>query len=296
MPDKTFTYEFEGLSYTVTVYEADGKIMADITVTEGAMDVNAIYFGDDDYSGDSASLSGPLNMNGASLDGEQVQWDDAVQLSDPGLGPDGDEKETYLSAGDTLTISLDEAESLDDIDIFGIRATSTTTEDGSIKAVTPEDPEEPEEPEEPYLEKVFFFDSVNADGDPDGGYYILDEEPNPNTYNNVALPEGTEPTFENYVSYYEGIDNNDVTSLEGVSFFTFNGDGNPEEFLRITAPDGGFADADELLAAYDEALMEIESSEEDTGADLIAALSIDEPAEAEVVAEAVEEEEFIDLL
>ena len=34
--------------------------------------MNAIYFGDDDFSGGSESLGGPLNMNGARLDGDQV--------------------------------------------------------------------------------------------------------------------------------------------------------------------------------------------------------------------------------
>ena len=100
---KVFSYEVDGLSYTVTIYEVDGEFRADIQVLEGAMDVNAIYFGDANQSGASASLGGPLNMNGAQLDGEKVQWDDAVRLSDPGLGPEGTDKEAYLSAGDTLT-------------------------------------------------------------------------------------------------------------------------------------------------------------------------------------------------
>ncbi len=75
VPDyaKIFTYEVEGLSYTVSLYEENGQILADIAVTEGSMDVNAVYFGDDDFSGKSESLAGPLNMNGASLDGEKVQ-------------------------------------------------------------------------------------------------------------------------------------------------------------------------------------------------------------------------------
>ena len=42
---KTFTYSENGIAYTVTVYEDEhGAIKADITVTEGSMDVNAFYW------------------------------------------------------------------------------------------------------------------------------------------------------------------------------------------------------------------------------------------------------------
>ncbi len=117
--------------------------MADITITEGFADINALYWGDDDMSGKSASLGGSLNMNGAgsTLDGEKVQWDDARMLSKPGLGPAGTDKATFLQAGDTLSVQLD-ATSLDDIDFFGIRATSTSTPEGSIKGVSEAEIEE----------------------------------------------------------------------------------------------------------------------------------------------------------
>lgn len=179
---KTFTFQEEGLAYTVNIYEDPenpGTFLADITVDEGAMDLNAVYYGDDDFSGDSAGLNGSLNMNGARLDGEQIQWDAAVQLSEPGLGSEGDEKETFLSSGDTLTIELN-IESLDDISVFGIRATSTTTEDGSIKSVSdqPEDPEEPED--EPAFDKIGFGVAIGENGGIESGVFVREED----------LPEG----------------------------------------------------------------------------------------------------------
>ena len=274
MPDlsKTFSYAMEGLSYTVTVYEDPenpGQFLADVSVSEGAMDVNAIYFGDNDFSGDSESLNGPLNMNGV----QDVQWDDAVKLSDPGLGPDGDDKETYITEGDTLTVQLD-IDSLDDVDVFGVRATSTTTEDGSIKAVSEED-----EDDEPTFEKVGFGVDIADNGMISNGVYIFEDN----------LPEGEEGTFENYVNFYESqfADDPDynITEVESVIFYDLNEetapDGStievPTELFRIDAPEGGFQNAEELLAAYDDAIengaLDGASMAEDGGLDLLATLN-----------------------
>ncbi|MDC0657645.1 hypothetical protein N6L27_06535 [Leisingera sp. SS27] len=278
MPDssKIFTYAVDGLAYTVTVYEENGAFFADITVEEGAMDVNAVYFGDDDFSGSSETLSGPLNMNGTRLDGEKVQWDEATELSDPGLGPEGEDKETYLQTGDTMTVALD-IESLDEIDVFGIRATSTTTDAGSIKGVS-DDPEGPEEPEEPVYEKLFFGEVFSETGDPLGGTFILAEEPDPNPYSIPALPEGTEPTFDNYLSYFLSDDiGGDLSAVQSVVFYGSGEDGAQEELFRINAPDGGYQSPDELLAAYDDAL---DGAGDLSGMDLMAALSLDDQAGA----------------
>ncbi|MCD9146750.1 hypothetical protein [Pseudophaeobacter flagellatus] len=282
-PTKTFSYQVDGLSYTVTLYEENGSYFADITVDEGAMDVNAIYFGDDDQSGTSESLNGPLNLNGTRLDGESIQWDEAVTLSDPGLGPEGDDKDTYLTTGDTLTVSLD-VESLEDIDIFGIRATSTSTDAGSIKAVSddPEDP--PEEPEDPTYEKIFFGEVFSDAGDPIGGTFILDEAPDPNTYSIPALPEGTDPTFENYLSFFQSDEvGGDLSEVQSIVFYGTDAEGNTVEDFRLDAPDGGFQDADQVLAAYDDAILSMEEQaaepETNEGEDLISALSLEETPE-----------------
>ncbi|OJY27540.1 MAG: hypothetical protein BGP11_15930 [Rhodobacterales bacterium 65-51] len=278
MPEyaKIFTYEVDGLSYTVSLYEQDGQILADISVLEGSMDVNAVYYGDDDFTGKSDSLGGPLNMNGASLDGVKVQWDEAIKLSDPGIGPEGDDKDTYLHAGDTLTVELD-ADSLDAIDIFGIRATSTSTDEGSIKAVS-DDPAEPEYPDEPTYDKVFFGSEFSDTGAPVGGVYILAEEPDPNTWNNVFLPEGTEPTFENYLDYFTSdAIGGDVSTLQGVAFYETDDEGNLNEVFRFDAPEDGFQSSEEVLGAYHDALDAYEEAQgtSDPGADLMAAITLD---------------------
>ncbi|MEP2532874.1 hypothetical protein [Shimia sp.] len=287
MPEtsKVFSYQTDGLSYTVVVYEENGEFFADISVSEGAMDVNAVYFGDDDFSGKSESLDGPLNMNGARLDGDKVQWDDAAQLSDPGLGPEGTDKETYVETGDTLTVQLD-ISSLDDIDVFGIRATSTTTPEGSIKGVS-DDPEEPEEPEEPLIEKVFF--QVNDDDEPTNGVFVVDEEREGYGH---SLPEGTDPTFENYLQYFEeeiADEDYNVGTLTKITFYEFGDEGYPVELFNIEAPDGGYESAEDVLAAYDEAIadgvLDGVSTSEDGGLELMAALSLGETADDDDVAE-----------
>lgn len=297
MPDyaKIFTYEVEGLSYTVSLYEENGQILADIAVTEGSMDVNAVYFGDDDFSGKSESLAGPLNMNGASLDGEKVQWDDAVKLSDPGIGPEGEDKETYLQTGDTLTIELD-VDSLDDIDIFGIRATSTTTDAGSIKAVSddpeePDDPEDPEDPQDPTYHKVLFAWDFDEDGDAHQGVYMHDGE---TVSGGMELPEGTEPTFENYLAAYTSLGWADVADLDGVAFYDVDDAGTITELFRFDAPEGGFQSEEEVLEAYEDALEIYEAeSGADTGEDLLSALALDvEPEELETDDDTSEEDEY----
>ncbi|WP_420002651.1 hypothetical protein [Arenibacterium sp. LLYu02] len=296
MPDyaKIFTYQVDGLSYTVSLYEENGTILADIAVTEGSMDVNAVYFGDDDFSGKSASLGGPLNMNGASLDGEKVQWDEAIELSRPGIGPMGDDKETYLHQGDTLTIDLG-VDSLDDIDTFGIRATSTSTDAGSIKAVSsdPEEPEEPEDPEEPTYEKVFFGWDFKDDDSPLSGRWILDQAPDPNPYQADGLPEGTEPTFENYLDYYASDPVwGDVDLLQGVVFYEHDENGALQELFRFEAPEDGFQSKEEVMDAYHDALDAYEAEQETAGTDLLAALSLDldETTETEVEDQSEEED------
>ncbi len=305
---RTFSYQEEGLAYTATIYEDPdnpGEFLADITVTEGAMDVNAIYFGDDDFSGESADLGGPLNMNGARLDGEQVQWDQAETISHPGLGPDGTDKFSYISSddpdGNTLTLELD-IDSLDEIDVLGIRATSTTTPEGSIKGVSDE-PEEPEDPEDPTFEKVGFGVELGDNGGISNGIFLFEQD----------LPEGQDATFDNYVDLYvsqfgvasdpdlpEGEPDYSLSQVQSVIFYDLvPGDPNdvPQEIFRLDAPEGGFTSAEDLIAAYDDAIADGALDEvvpsEDGGLDLMAALSLDSDAEADIPdEEPMPEEDF----
>lgn len=304
---KIFDYVVDGLAYTVTIYEQDGAFFADISVVEGAMDVNAVYFGDDDFSGSSAGLRGPLNMNGegSRYEGETVQWDDAIALSQPGLGREGTDKETYISEGETLSIPLS-IESLDDIEYFGVRATSTTNAEGSIKGVSgdpelheePDQPDEPDEPEDPTFDKVFFTYDLNEFDDPVSGFAIEAEEPDPNPFNLPALPEGTEPTFENYVSYFEEI-GGDFGEIETVIFYENDENSVPQELFRLDAPEEGFADAESLLDAFDEALDDLEAGSDDESSEaleLMAAISLEPELENEMPASEDEPDEEPELV
>ncbi len=163
MPDtgageRHFSYDEGGLAYNVRVFEEDGVVRAEITVLQGSMDLNAVYSTSNDYTGPSANLGGPLNMNGGGsrFEGESVSWEDAVAVSQPGLGPQGQNKFSFLMEGDSLIVDLN-ADSVEDVDLIGIRATSVNG-GNSIKGVSgnpeikdPEDPmdPDPEDPEDP---------------------------------------------------------------------------------------------------------------------------------------------------
>lgn len=207
MPERITTYTENGLTYQIRVYELDGRILADITVLDGHMDVNAVYYGDDDFSGDSFGLRGPLNMNGAGsqLDGEPVQWDGAVTVSQPGLGRLGTDKPSYLSEGETLTVELP-VSSLDDVAILGIRATSTSTPEGSIKGVSEveEDDDDDDDDDEPTYDKVFFVIGTgeNEWGTFEFGVSIFAEDNGSPSPNDAFLPEGSAGTLQDYVDAF----------------------------------------------------------------------------------------------
>ncbi len=253
---RVFTYEENGLSYTVTVYESDGQIFADVTVNSGFMNVNAIYTGDSDFSGSSASLKGPLNMNGAGsqFEGERVQWDDAIELSRPGLGHQDPDNPTFLQAGDTLTVALN-VTSIEDVDFVGIRATSTSTPEGSIKGVSgnpvdeddngddDDDNGDDDDDGDAIYSKVFFV--YDADADVLGGFIFTADD----------LPEDAEGTFADYVALFEDTEFADLSEINTVIFYS--GD-DLEEVFRLEGP---FEDSDALLAAYNEAVQAEEVSD-----------------------------------
>jgi hypothetical protein len=141
-----------GLTFKITIFqEAGGEFHAQIEVLEGSADFNALYFGDDVLDGNSFSFGKSLGMNGAGQTdqyGNPVDWDSGIKLSDPGLGKLGIDKPTYLTAGETMIVSLPGVDSWDDVTEIGVRGTSTSTPSGSIKTVL-EPVEVIEEPEEP---------------------------------------------------------------------------------------------------------------------------------------------------
>jgi hypothetical protein len=187
--EKIFTYEYDGLKFQVILTEENGVVSAQIKVLEGWADFNAFYWGDDDHSGKSETLPDKnLNMNGEGSqytdengDTTNVQWDGAQKLSDVGLGKG--KENNIVSEGETSgSFILAGVTSLDDIDFFGVRATSVNGE-GSIKGVAvPDEPEEPEVPDDfPEFPQdisniVLYFKQTEGDTKPQpegDGYYLV---------------------------------------------------------------------------------------------------------------------------
>ena len=136
---KVFDYEYDGLKLSIEAVDCgDGTIKFNVTCLEGYADINALWWSDGDGEAseyDALEKSDKsLNMNGS---GEE--WDGYEVLSSAGLGTDGTAKETYLTEGETYSFTLS-AEQLDnitweDLATLGVRATSTSTYEGSIKGV-----------------------------------------------------------------------------------------------------------------------------------------------------------------
>ncbi|KRE03774.1 hypothetical protein ASE61_09075 [Bosea sp. Root670] len=126
---KTYNIVYPGLELEINVIDiGGGQVRFEIKCVTGSADVNAIYHNDGVPDGNSTSLAGPLNMNGSGVD-----WDGAIKLSDPGLGKAGWDKPTALTAGESYV--FDTALNWSTLDDLGIRATSTSTAEGSIKGV-----------------------------------------------------------------------------------------------------------------------------------------------------------------
>ncbi|MCC5983794.1 MAG: hypothetical protein JJU42_05465 [Rhodobacteraceae bacterium] len=284
---KTFTFSGDGIAYTVTVYEDEaGNIKADITVTEGSMDVNAIYWGDDDFSGDSVGLRGPLNMNGegSQYEGERIQWDGAQEVSRPGLGREGEDKPSFLSEGQTLTLNLDDVGSLDEIDFIGIRATSVNGS-GSIKGVSG-DPEDEVPPPPPHddpatYDKVFFVKEFGEDDNDDNGTPLVWDRLSEEELEAAGLDPDAEGTFENFLAVAGTNDRFDITDFEAILFYEELDGGGWEEIARLVPEGDTFADADEVVEAYtaltgrtiewppepEQSGFDLDSMEEDDGDD-----------------------------
>lgn len=143
MTDTVTTKVFYGtdtnLNFKTTVFQgADNTFWAKVEMLQGAADINAIYFGDSTNDGSSFSFNKSLGMNGAGQidsNGNVVDWDEGIKLSDPGLGKFGATKETYLTEGESMYVSLPGITSWAEMANIGVRATSTSTPAGSIKCI-----------------------------------------------------------------------------------------------------------------------------------------------------------------
>jgi hypothetical protein len=126
---KSYNIVYTGLELKINVIDiGNGQARFEIKCITGSADINAIYYNDGVADGNSYNLGGSLNMNGSGID-----WDGGIKLSDAGLGKAGWDKQTALTAGESYVFDT----TLDwlKLDDLGIRATSTSTAEGSIKGV-----------------------------------------------------------------------------------------------------------------------------------------------------------------
>jgi Ca2+-binding RTX toxin-like protein len=226
------TYEWEygaagsGLHFTITYNDADGTFT--VTSLEGSFDLNALWFSDGDLTSDGYALSkgdNSLNMNGSNevWDGdgnasmEKITWDDYAKLSSPGLGTEGENKDSFIGDGDTAVFTLAHF-GLDSFDpeiytTLGVRATSVNG-DGSIKWVDSE-PEVQEENQAPTdlrlsIDAAFAAAAGGVDGPPHdasnmtivagaGGLVVgtlIVSDPDVGDTHTLTLVAGSDPRFE----------------------------------------------------------------------------------------------------
>jgi hypothetical protein len=131
---KNYTISYSGLELQVDAIDnGDGTTQIVIKCITGYADINALYWNDGVADNDDFSL-GTKKDNSLNMNGTGENWDGGVKLSSTGLGTAGTSKDTYLTAGETLnafTINY----SWDTLDTIGVRATSTSNPEGSIKGV-----------------------------------------------------------------------------------------------------------------------------------------------------------------
>ncbi|SDS63481.1 beta strand repeat-containing protein [Pseudomonas oryzae] len=129
-----------GLQFKV-VYDSVNQTFT-VTCQSGYMDLNALWFSDGDKNVEgTVTLSksdSSLNLNGTG-----ITWDDYYKVSSTGLGSAGESKESFLTAGESMTFTLatlDLPEAIksllnndDPTDlIIGVRATSTSSGEGKF--------------------------------------------------------------------------------------------------------------------------------------------------------------------
>lgn len=180
----SLVYEYgaagSGLYFTITVVNDGGVFKATVSMLEGKMDLNALWFSDGDGTANEigsttlAKSDSSLNMNGSSFDvdgngtQDSLAWDGYQKISSAGLGPAGEAKLSFLTAGESQDFNLSAISSFDQIGLIGVRATSVTGggyAGGSIKWV--DDGEAPPPPQDDH----FCFSGLTrgAWGTPDNG-------------------------------------------------------------------------------------------------------------------------------
>lgn len=126
-----FKVVFDGTNFTVTC-------------VSGYMDLNALWFSDGDKTVE-GTVTLTKSDSSLNLNGTGITWDDYYKVSSTGLGSAGEDKASYLTAGESMSFSLDTLglpaaiTSLLTSDptalIIGVRATSSSSLSGDGKFV-----------------------------------------------------------------------------------------------------------------------------------------------------------------
>ena len=257
---KTFDYVYgDQLTLQITAIDlGDGTSRISIKCTDGQADINAIYWNDGIADGNLFDLGtkkdNSLNMNGTGED-----WDGGLKLSSTGIGPMGDAKPTFLQAGEEYPAFVANV-AWGTIDTMGVRATSTSTDGGSIKGVDgdavvisapkasvgdvtvcegedltatvkltlSEDPDGPY----PYPVTVYYDvvdNSAKEDGDYDGSGSYSHTFPAGSTSFDLTFPitndDAEEPTENFHVNITNVVIDVPGADLESASAFTADGQG-----------------------------------------------------------------------
>lgn len=239
MDTATWTLTYDGLVIQITAVQDGANVNFTVKVLEGYANVNALYWGDAtadtaaiDYQ--NTSLSGAklssINMNGTGVD-----WDGAYVLSTAGLGktpPD-----SYLTKDESISFTVAGLD-LDNIDNLGLRATSTSTTEGSIKWVgTEPDPVDNAPPVADAVEVGGQEDAESIEitltgSDPDAGDVV-------ETFRLVDLPEnGTLYTDAAYQNEADTITEYTASGNSLTLYFVPDANFNGEVDFQYVANDG----------------------------------------------------------
>jgi len=276
MTTKWFGSYESGLVFKIDVVYDDitGKTSFKVTVLEGSLDLNAVYWGDGDDTGNESGLQGDWQTqttkkgtvdagiaedgtmtfagsdNALNMNGVDEVWDGGIKLSNAGLG---DEEGTFSDNWDTDLDGNPCYEFCADGDItaflatLGVRGTSTSTEEGSIKLVGSDDEPVPpqEEPDDFPLwpqdisNVVLVFDTTDGDTKP-----INDKaDGNPND----TLPDG-DGYYTVKIDNWPGEADDDLdNSIDDILAYLVDNDPNVDaetELLGVVIKGGNQADTE----------------------------------------------------
>jgi uncharacterized repeat protein (TIGR01451 family) len=138
-----------GLHFTINAIVANGNTTFTVDVLTGSLNLNALYWSDGDAVAAESTrtgFTGAQSESSLAMNGANVVWadtgtstsamelyDGGIKLSDAGLGPVP--PPTYLNADSAPYSFTVNGLNITKFDILGVRATSTSTEGGSIKWV-----------------------------------------------------------------------------------------------------------------------------------------------------------------